>query len=196
MASHFPQKSFSDKQQGKRPMPSSNISHSQITKRTRTKVKVIKVTPDDRVVKKKYAKSQFLEALCHKVKHIVPKDSLQVYQEKFLNKLVDPEYYVDSSIEVELRDKFLKPFGFHHLLKLIGLNRKYNLVRTLTGVESRFKVKVIKFNYMDFAKYLGLAYDGYNMDISRSSNYDRIYFVLSISKSVCENPAMLNFGIS
>ncbi|KAI5422239.1 hypothetical protein KIW84_045634 [Lathyrus oleraceus] len=63
MTSHFPQKIFSDKQQSKRPMPSSNISPSQIPKRSRTKVKASKVILDARVVKKKFAKSQSAETL-------------------------------------------------------------------------------------------------------------------------------------
>lgn len=34
------------------------------------------------------------------------------------------------------------------------------------------------------------------MSLARLSKYDRISFVLFISKVVCENPAMSNFGIS
>ena len=34
------------------------------------------------------------------------------------------------------------------------------------------------------------------VSVVRLSKYDRISFVLSISKYICENPAMSNFGIS
>ena len=117
-----------------------------------------------------------------------------------MNKPIDLEYYVDSYAEVELRAKILKPFPFHHMLKFIGLNKKYNqdyvkvfyynLVQTLDGLESRFKDKVIKFNYMDFSKYIGLTFGGYDIAIARSYDYDRISFVLSISKFVCKNHAI------
>lgn len=76
------QKSFSDKQQGKRPMA---FSFTLVPKRVRTKVKASKATPNARDVKKKSSKNQIDEAMCHKVKHILPEDSLQVYKEKFLN---------------------------------------------------------------------------------------------------------------
>ena len=141
MTYEFSQKSFSDKQQGKRPMA---FSFTLVPKRVRTKVKVRQATPNARVVKKKSSKNQIAEALCHKVKHLLPEDSLQVYQKKFLNNPVASEYYVGSSSKVELKAKFLKPFSFHHMLKFIGLNKKYNpdyvkvfycnMVKTLVGL--------------------------------------------------------------
>lgn len=101
---------------------------------------------------------------------------------------------------------FLKPFVDNHLLKFIGMESKYNLdyvkafycnLELITALfESRFKKKVVKFDYSDYNKYLGLSYDGSNMFVSKSSDYDKISFLLSISKSVCENMEMSNFGIS
>lgn len=141
MASEFPQKSFSHKKQGKRPMASSSLSP--IPKKARTRVQARKVTPNTRI-KKKSSKNQIAEALCPKVKLLFPEDSLQVYQKKFLNNPVASEYYVGSSSKVELKAKFFKPFSFHHLLKFIGLNKKYNpdyvkvfycnMVKTLVGL--------------------------------------------------------------
>ncbi|KAI5439982.1 hypothetical protein KIW84_025369 [Lathyrus oleraceus] len=122
MAFEFPQKCFSDKQHGKRPMTFSSLPP--VHKKAGTKVQARKVTPNARI-KKKLSKNQIVEALCPK-----------------------------------------------------------------------FKDKVIKFNYMEFKKYFGLTFGGSDMDVGRSSDYDRISFILSISKSVCENPAMSNFGIS
>ncbi|KAI5408144.1 hypothetical protein KIW84_054109 [Lathyrus oleraceus] len=174
--------------------------------KARTKVKVAKATPDARVVKKKSTNSQSAEALRHKVTHLLPEDSLRVYQERILNRLVDPEYYVDVNAEIELRDKFLKPFADHKLLKFIGLNKKhnmdyvkslyYNLVRTSCGIESRFKDKTFKFNLSNFNKYFGMKCEVPVVFVARSSYNDRISFVLSISTFVCENFAMSNFGIS
>lgn len=43
---------------------------------------------------------------------------------------------------------------------------------------------------MDFSEYIGLTFGGYDIAIARSSDYDRISFVLSISKSVCKNQAI------
>ena len=60
------------------------------------------------------------------INYLLPEDSLQLNQEKFLNKLIDPECHVDASAEIELRAKFLKPFSNHNLLKFLGLNKKYN----------------------------------------------------------------------
>ncbi|KAI5442053.1 hypothetical protein KIW84_011209 [Lathyrus oleraceus] len=49
---------------------------------------------------------------------------------------------------------------------------------------------------MDLTKYLGLASEVPNMFVVILPEYDRVCFFLSISKYVCDNPAMLNFGIS
>lgn len=49
---------------------------------------------------------------------------------------------------------------------------------------------------MNLTKYLGLASEGPNMFVVILPEYDRVCFFLSISKYVCDNPAMLNFGIS
>lgn len=100
MDSHYSQKRISNKQHGKFSMPSSKISPSQIPNRSRTKVKARKATPYARIIKKKSVKSQSAKALCHKVKHLLPLDSLRVYREMFLNKPVDPEYCVDATAEI------------------------------------------------------------------------------------------------
>lgn len=50
---------------------------------------------------------------------------MQLYFEKFLNKPIEPEYYVDKTAEIDLRVKFLKPFANHKLLKFIHLNKKF-----------------------------------------------------------------------
>lgn len=117
-----------------------------------------------------------------------------------MNKPVDPKYYVDASTKVELKAKFLKLFAN------LMLNKKYNhvyvkafyfnLVQTLGGIESRFKDKTIRFNYMDFTKYLILTFEGSNMSVARSSDDDKVSFVLSITKFICNNHAMSNFDIS
>lgn len=107
-------------------MSSSNPSPPQFPKKARIKFQASKDSCDARVTKKKYCKSQIAIALCHKVKYLLPEDSLQLYQEKFLNKLIDPECHVDASPEIKLRSKFLKPFSNHNLLKFLGPNKKYN----------------------------------------------------------------------
>lgn len=65
----------------------------------------------------------------------------------------------------------------------------YNLELTTTGLESRFKNKV-KFDYSNFSKYFGFPYDGSDMSVANSSDFDKVSFVLSISKSFCENMEM------
>lgn len=104
---------------------------------------------------------------------MLPKDNLQKYQDNFHYKPVDPEYFVNATTEVELKTKFLKPFANNNLLKFIGMKRKYNpdyvkafyfnLELTSVGLESRFKNKVVKFDYFDFTKYFGLKYKGSNV---------------------------------
>ncbi|CAI8606179.1 unnamed protein product [Vicia faba] len=109
-------------------MASSNSpSPPQFPKKARTKVRATKDSPDARVTKKKSFKSQTTDALCHKVKHLLPEDIFQLYQEKLTNKPVDIEYYVDASVKVELKENFVKLFANHKLLKFIGLKKKYNL---------------------------------------------------------------------
>lgn len=132
--------------------------------------------------------------MCHKVKHLLLKDNLKLYKEQFTNKSIDHEYHVDASAEVEVRAKFLKPFDDHKLLKFIGLIKKYNhdyvkafyynLVRTLSGIESMFKDKVIRFHYTNFSKYLGLTSFYLNVTGTKHTEYDIVCFVLSISKYV------------
>lgn len=104
-----------------------------------------------------------------------------------------------------MRAKFLKSFAKEKLLKFIGMNKKYkpdyvksfyyNLVLTPAGLASRFKDKIIKFTYSDFTKHLDLVSGGADISM-RFPDYDRICYVLSILKSVCENPSKSNFGIS
>lgn len=64
--------------------------------------------------------------LCRKVSHLLPKDGLKKYQDKFLSKLVDPEYFVDGVVEVELKTRFPKPCADNNFLTFIGMKRKYN----------------------------------------------------------------------
>lgn len=83
-------------------------------------------------------------------------------------------------------------------MKFIGLNVKafyYNLVLTPASLESRFKAKIIKFTCSSFIKYLDMVSSGADISV-RLTEYDKILYVFSISKYVCENPAMSNFGIS
>lgn len=61
-------------------------------------------------IKNSSSSNQAISALCYKVKHLLSEDSLKVYSEKFLNKPIELEYYVDTSSEIEFRAKFLKPF--------------------------------------------------------------------------------------
>lgn len=61
--------------------------------------------------------------MCHKVKHLFPEENLKLYFEKFLNKPIEPDYYVNKSAKVDLRVKFLQPFAEHDLLRFIGLNK-------------------------------------------------------------------------
>ncbi|KAL5076143.1 hypothetical protein RYX36_015127 [Vicia faba] len=133
-------------------------------------------------------------------------DSFQNYQDKFLNKPADLEYYVDASVEVELKANFLKSFFNHNLLKFIGINKKYNhdyvkafycnLLKTSSGIENRFKDKIIRFNFMDFNKYLGLTSNNLSVFAARLPGHDIVQFVLSISKFICDNLAISNFNIS
>ncbi|KAL5055995.1 hypothetical protein RYX36_036677 [Vicia faba] len=166
-------------------------------------VQARKETPEGKL-KKKSSRIQTAEALCHKVKHLLPEDSLKHYQENFLDKSVDPDYHVDTTSKNELRIKFLQPFAYANLLKFIGLKRKYcpdyvkafyyNWDLTPTGIDSRFKDKLVKFDYFDFRKYLDLASSGALLDAA-PTNYDKVSHVLAISKFVVESPSMSNFSI-
>ncbi|KAL5077623.1 hypothetical protein RYX36_016607 [Vicia faba] len=80
MASYNPQKSFFDKQQGKRSMES---SLPPVPMKSRTKVQVSKATPDVRI-KNKSSKTQTTEALCHK------RSGREVYDDKVGEPIKDP----------------------------------------------------------------------------------------------------------
>lgn len=79
-------------------------------------------------------------------------------------------------------------------MKFIGLNKRfnpyhfkaffYNLERATDGIKSRFKDHVVKFGYSDFIKHFGLKYEGSSLTVTKSSEYDRVLFVQSISKYV------------
>lgn len=155
---------------------------------------------------RKLLRFQTISIICHKVIHILLKDSLKQYYDSLLDKHVDPEYYVDSTYEVELREKFPKPFVDHDLLKFMGLSKEFNpdhvkafycnLELRTTGFESRFKDHVVKFGYHDFTKYLGLTYYGLSGTASRLLDYDRVHYVMWISKFVVEKRGISNFSIS
>ncbi|CAI8592780.1 unnamed protein product [Vicia faba] len=144
--------------------------------------------------------------MCHKVIHLLPKDGLKWYHYNFLNKPIDPEYYVDSIFETESRGKFLKLYANHDLLKFIGLSKKFNpghvnafycnLELTIVGLKSRSKINVMKFAYGYLTKYLGLTSSSASIIAAKLSEYDKVHFVLSISKFVAKNIVMLNFLIS
>ncbi|CAI8588780.1 unnamed protein product [Vicia faba] len=105
-----------------------------------------------------------------------------------------------------LREKFLKPFSNHNLLKFIGLSKKFNpdyvkafycnLELTTTGLKSKFKDCAVKFRYCDFTKLYWLTSSSSSVTAARLSQYDTVHFVLSISKFVTENIVMSNFPIS
>lgn len=99
----------------------------------------------------------------------------------------------------------MKPFVDHKILKFVKLSKKYNpdyviafycnLVRTPGGIKSRFKNKVVRFHYTDFTKYLGLTSFYQSVTGVKMTKYDRVSFVISISKFVVENLGMSNFPI-
>ncbi|KAL5082020.1 hypothetical protein RYX36_010441 [Vicia faba] len=135
--------------------------------------------------------------MCHKVIHLIPKDGLKWYHDNFLNKPIDPEYYVDSIFETESRGKFLKLYANHDLLKFIGLSKKFNpghvkafycnLELTIVRLKSRSKINVMKFAYGYLTKYLGLTSSSASIIATKLSEYDKVHFVLSISKFVAKN---------
>lgn len=53
-----------------------------VPKKARTKVLVSKATPNASIKEKPF-KGQTDEALCHKVKYLLPEDNLHLYQENF-----------------------------------------------------------------------------------------------------------------
>lgn len=69
-------------------------------------------------------------------------------------------------------------------------------MKTPARIESRFKDQVVKFGYLNFTMHLGLINEGPNMFVARFPDYDRILFVQSISKSICDQPGMVNFHIN
>ncbi|KAL5074970.1 hypothetical protein RYX36_013954, partial [Vicia faba] len=89
-------------------------------KKSRSTVQASTSAPYGKLKKNPY-RIQTAEALSHKVKSLLLVDSLKRYQENFLDKHVDPEYYVDATSQNELRMKFLQPFSYANLLTFIGL---------------------------------------------------------------------------
>lgn len=71
----------------------------------------------------------------------------------------------------------------------------YNLEQNPAGIESRFKDRVVKFSYLNFTTRLGLTFEGTNMYVARSPDYNGISFMQSTSKSVCDQLGMVNFNI-
>ncbi|KAL5099949.1 hypothetical protein RYX36_004276 [Vicia faba] len=69
-----------------------------------------------------------LSLLCFTRLDLFPEDELKDYTNKFLNKPIESEYYVDKIVEskLKLKLKFIKHFENHKLLQYIGLNKKYN----------------------------------------------------------------------
>lgn len=69
----------------------------------------------------------------------------------------------------------MQPFARPGLLKFVGLEDKYNpdyvksfnckMVVTPAGIEIRFKDRIFKFTYFDFTKYLGMTFDGVDIDV-------------------------------
>lgn len=71
-----------------------------------------------------------------------------------------------------------------------------NLELTSTGLKSRFKNKVIKFDYSDFVKYFGLKYEGSNVSNSKESKYEKVSFVFPFPTFFCEHIEMLKLRTS
>lgn len=180
-----------------------------IPKRYKTKVQGIKASTYGVLSKKAMRSSDSclfsLAKLCGNFVHVLPEDSLKKYTDKFLYKLVSPEYYVNSSTEAELKTKFLKPFADNNLLTIIRMSRKHNpdyvnafycnLELTSASLQSRFKDKIMKFNYSDFITYFGMKSEGTNVSNSKGKYYVKVSFVLDISKFVREHMEMLNLRI-
>ncbi|KAL5102450.1 hypothetical protein RYX36_006777 [Vicia faba] len=61
---------------------------------------------DPRVSKKESKQStqnQAIYVICHKVKHLFPEENLKLFYEKFLNKPIQPKYYVEKSTKIDLK---------------------------------------------------------------------------------------------
>lgn len=158
-----------DKQMGKQQVVEYD-SPPLIPKRSITKVQANKASTDGVSSKKEKWSSNTglssLDKLCGNVAHLLPADSLQKYNDNFVYKLVDSEYYVNSYAENELKTKFLKPFDDKNILTFISLNRKYNpdyvkafqcnLESTTSGLQSRFKDRIMKLSYSNFINYFGM----------------------------------------
>lgn len=139
-----PTKSLWEKHMGKRQVSSSSQSPP-IPKKPKSKVHASKEKFDVRMSKKEskpYSSNQATFVVCHKVKHIFHEYSMKLYSEKFLNKHIESEYYVNNTFEVELRAKFLKPFSNHKLLKFIGMNKSITLImsKTSTAILSKLSM--------------------------------------------------------
>ncbi|KAL5055646.1 hypothetical protein RYX36_036328 [Vicia faba] len=99
-----------------------------------------------------------------------------------------------------LKAKFLKPFVDNGLLSFIGLNKKFNpkfvksfycnLVRTPTGFERRFKDKLIRFDYNDFSEHFGMKSSDNLVSGAKMNDFNKVQFVLDISKQVREDKIM------
>lgn len=135
---------------------------------------------------------------------LLPEESMNVFPKMFL---IELEYFVDKSVESDLKVKFLQSFSKHMLLKFIGFNKKFNphhvkafycnLELTHTVLVCKFKDRIIKFEYIYFNAHFGLKFVGMNVCVVKSLDYDRISFVQSILKSVFgDRLDMDNFHIS
>lgn len=93
MSLSLPQKDLSEKQKGKRQVSSSIQFYPPIPKKPRRKVQASKEMSDARMSKKtsKHPSSnQAIYVVCHNAKHLFLEDSLKLYSEKFMNKLIEP----------------------------------------------------------------------------------------------------------
>lgn len=71
----------------------------------------------------------------------------------------------------------------------------YNLELTTPGLQSKFKNKIVKFGYYDFINYFGMRSEGTNVSNSKGKHYEKVVFVLYISKHVCEHVEMSNLRV-
>lgn len=103
--------------------------------------------------------------------------------------------------------KFIQPFAKYSFLKFIGLDEifnpdhvnafYYNPKLDPTSLTSKFKDRVIKFDYNDFTAHFDFKYVGMNACVAKSSQYDKTSFVQSISKSIFgDHLDMTNFHMS
>lgn len=113
---------------------------------------------------------------------------------------------MNSSTENELKTKFLKPLANNNLLTFIGKNQKYNpdyvkafycnLEHTTSSLQSRFKDRIMMFGYSNFINYFGMRSEGTNVFNSKGKDYEKVGFVLDISKFVCEHMEMFDLRVS